>query len=145
MKKWECFVSSVWCGRKTPRSGSAAQSGRSWQCCDPAWLQPFSISFMTKGAPYCILFNSTVFIDAMTWFAFINKTQLLTLCTVLSTDGSDGKESSCNAGDPGSIPGLRRSPGEGNGYPLKYCCLENSMDGRAWRDIVHGITRVGHD
>ena len=42
--------------------------------------------------------------------------------------GSDGKESVCNAGDPGSIPGLGRSPGEGNGYPFQYSCLENAMD-----------------
>ena len=40
--------------------------------------------------------------------------------------GSDGKESACNVGDPGSIPGLGRSPGEGNGYPLQYSCMENS-------------------
>ena len=43
-----------------------------------------------------------------------------------------GKESARNAGDPGSIPGLGRSPGEGNGNPLQYSCLENSMDGRTW-------------
>ena len=42
--------------------------------------------------------------------------------------GSDGKASACNVGDPGSIPGLGRSPGEGNGTPLQYSCLENSMD-----------------
>ena len=42
--------------------------------------------------------------------------------------GSDLKESSCNAGDPSSIPGLGRSPGKGNGYPLQYSCLENSKD-----------------
>ena len=42
--------------------------------------------------------------------------------------GSDDKETACNAGDLGSIPGLGRSPGEGNGYPLQYSCLENSMD-----------------
>ena len=42
--------------------------------------------------------------------------------------GSDGKASACNAGDPGSIPGLGKSPGEGNGNPLQYSCLENSMD-----------------
>ena len=45
--------------------------------------------------------------------------------------GSDGKASVCNAGDPGSIPGLGRSPGEGNGKPLQYSCLENPMDGGA--------------
>ena len=46
--------------------------------------------------------------------------------------GSDGKVSAYNAGDPGSIPGLGRSSGEGNGNPLQYSCLENPMDGGAW-------------
>ena len=46
--------------------------------------------------------------------------------------GSDGKASICNAGDPGLIPGLGRSPGEGNGNPLQYSCLENPMDRGAW-------------
>ena len=51
------------------------------------------------------------------------------------------KESSCNAGDPDSIPRLGRSPGEGNGYPpLQYSCLENSMDRGAWRATIHGVT-----
>ena len=45
--------------------------------------------------------------------------------------GSDGKMSACNAGDPGSIPGSGRSPGEGNGNPLQHSCLENPMDGGA--------------
>jgi len=47
-------------------------------------------------------------------------------------NGSDGKESACNAGDLGLIPELGRSPGEGKGYPLQYSCLENSMDRGAW-------------
>ena len=55
--------------------------------------------------------------------------------------GSDSKESACNAGDPGSIPGSGRSPGEGNGYLHQYSCLENSMDGGAWQDTVHGVTK----
>ena len=46
--------------------------------------------------------------------------------------GSDDKASACNAGDPCSIPGSGRSPGEGNGNPLQYSCLENSMDGGDW-------------
>ena len=46
--------------------------------------------------------------------------------------GSDGKEYTCNVGDLGSIPGLGRSPGEGNGNPLQYHCLENPMDRGAW-------------
>ena len=52
---------------------------------------------------------------------------------------SDGKESACNARDPGSIPGSRRSPGEGNSNPLPYSCLGNPMDGGAWWAPVHDI------
>ena len=60
--------------------------------------------------------------------------------------GSDGKESACNAGDMGLIPGLGRSPGEGNGYPLHYSCPKNSMERRAWQAIQSmGSQRVGHD
>ena len=58
---------------------------------------------------------------------------------------SVGKESACNAGDLGSIPGLGRSSGEGNGNPLQYSCLENPMDRGAWWATVHGAARVGHD
>ena len=54
--------------------------------------------------------------------------------------GSDSKASIYNAGDPGSIPGLGRSPGEGNGNPLQYYCLENPMDRGAWQATVHGVT-----
>ena len=54
---------------------------------------------------------------------------------------SDGKESACKAGDPGSIPGLRRPPGGGQGNPLLYSCLENPMDRGAWRAIVQGIRK----
>ena len=60
--------------------------------------------------------------------------------------GSDGKVSACNAGDLGLIPGSGRSPGEGNGNPLQYSCLENSMDGGTWcRLLSMGSQRVGHD
>ena len=54
---------------------------------------------------------------------------------------SDGKESAYIAGDPGSIPGSGRSPGEGNGYPLLYSCLENPMDRGAWQATVHGVAQ----
>ena len=53
--------------------------------------------------------------------------------------GSDGKESACNVGDRGLIPWLGRSPGEWNGNPLQYSCLENSMDRGTWQAIVHGV------
>ena len=55
--------------------------------------------------------------------------------------GSDGKASAYNAGDLGSIPGSGRSPGKGNGNPLQYSCLENSVDGGAWQATVHGVAK----
>ena len=55
--------------------------------------------------------------------------------------GSDGKASACKVGDPGSIPGSGRSPGEGNGNPLQHSCLENPMDGGAWQATVHGAAK----
>ena len=58
---------------------------------------------------------------------------------------SVGKESTCNAGDLGLIPGSGRSPGEGNGNPLQHPCLENPMNRGAWQATVHGVARVGHD
>ena len=59
--------------------------------------------------------------------------------------GSAGQESACNAGDLGSIPGLGRSPGEGNGNPLLYSCLENPMDEKPGGLQSTGSQRVGHD
>ena len=56
--------------------------------------------------------------------------------------GSDGKASACNVGDPGLIPGSGRSPGEGNGNPLQYSCLENPIDGGAWWATVHGVAEL---
>ena len=55
--------------------------------------------------------------------------------------GSDGKASACNVGDPGSIPESGRFPGEGNGNPLQYSCLENPMGGGAWWAAVHAVTK----
>ena len=53
----------------------------------------------------------------------------------------DGKASACNSGDPGSIPGSGRSPGEGNGHPLQYSCLENSTDRGAWWAAVPEVAK----
>ena len=58
---------------------------------------------------------------------------------------SDSKESACNAQDLGLIPGLGRSPGEGNGYLLQYSCLENAMNRGAWQSTLHGVTKVRHN
>ena len=60
---------------------------------------------------------------------------------LLARSGSDSEASAHNVGDPGSIPGLERSPGEGNGNPLQYSCLEKSMDGGAWWARVHGVAK----
>ena len=59
--------------------------------------------------------------------------------------GSDRNESACNARDPGLIPGSGRSPGEGNGHPHQYSCLENSMDRGAWRVTVHALAANAHN
>ena len=59
--------------------------------------------------------------------------------------GSDGKESACSAEDPGLIPGSGRSPGEGNGYPLQYSCLETLVDKGVWWATFQGLPKVAHD
>ena len=70
---------------------------------------------------------------------------MVTTLTVFNSmdfpSGAYGKESACNARDPGSIPGLGRSPGEGHGNPLQYACLENSMDRGPWWATVHEVTK----
>ena len=67
---------------------------------------------------------------------------LISLAHILGFPGSSsGKESTCNVGDLGLVPDLGRSPGEGNGNPLQYSCLENSMDGGAWQATVLGLAK----
>ena len=70
-------------------------------------------------------------------------TKKIRACPLLgdSLCGSDGKESVCNAGDVGSVPGSGRTPGEGNGNPLQYSCLEKPMDRGTWWATVHGVTK----
>ena len=59
--------------------------------------------------------------------------------------GLDGKISTCNEGELGSVPGSKRSPGEGNGNPLQYSCLENPIDMEPGSLQVQGVERIGHD
>ena len=68
-----------------------------------------------------------------------SSTMLQLIFTLSFPGGSEVKASACNEGDPGLIPGLRRSPGEGNGNPLQYTCLENPRDGGAWWAAVYGV------
>ena len=72
---------------------------------------------------------------SINWFILTNTDFLV------ASHGSDGKETACNAEDLGSIPGVGRSPGEGNGNLLQYSCLENSMDTGAWQVTTHGVTK----
>ena len=69
----------------------------------------------------------------------------LLICAAGFPGGSDSKESACNSGDPSLIPGLERSPGEGNGHSLHYSCLKNSSDRRAWWATVLGVARIRQD
>ena len=71
---------------------------------------------------------------------FINRA--LHKPSFVSPGGSDGKKSACNAGDLGSIPELGRSPGEWNGYPFQYSCVENPMDRATWWATVHGVQEL---
>ena len=70
----------------------------------------------------------------------VHSRRVLKICRDLS--GSSGKESTCNAGDVGSIPGLERSPGGGNGNPLQFSGLRIPMDRGAWWATVHGVHKV---
>ena len=74
------------------------------------------------------------------WEAMVTLERRVTLYRRLPYS-SDDKESACNAGDLGLIPGSGRSPGEGNGNPLQYSCLENPIDRGAWWATVHGVTK----
>ena len=89
----------------------------------------------------------STFVAIQLWDLLISAHRVFNTVTQHSTFyglpcGSAGKESVCNAGDPGSIPVLGRSPGEGNENPLKHTSLENPMDRRAWQATVHGITKI---
>ena len=66
---------------------------------------------------------------------------LLPWCLMGFPGGSDGKESTCNEGDLGSIPGSVRSPGERKSYPVQSSCRENFMDRGAWQATVHGVAK----
>ena len=78
----------------------------------------------------------------LTFLSNIPNVFFTILCHFLDLSGSSGgKESVCNAGDPGSIPGSGRSPRQGNGNPLQYSYLKNPMDRGAWRATVHQVTK----
>ena len=93
-----------------------------------------------EAAPQIALRNcSKGAVGGKSIYKVLVKTEFSTICSLVS------KESASNAGDPSLIPRSGRSPGEGNGNPLQYSCLENPMDKGAWQVTVHGVARVEHD
>ena len=101
-----------------------ARTGRGSQFCQ-SWDSECSLP---NGLHFTLIFVMHPMVRHYTLTLF----DVLFTQRVQSLGGSEGKESACNAGDPGLIPGFRRSPGEGNGDPLQYSCLENSMNRGAW-------------
>ena len=86
--------------------------------------------------------NCLVLRSHTTWPVGLSIQVLLDSMVIVGFPGGlDGKESTCSVGDRGLIPGLGRSPGEGNGNRLQYSCLENSMDRRPSWAAVHGVTK----
>ena len=112
-----------------------------------AYNSPFSFLSVVYSLPFPKCPSSTIHL-ACSYLSFQLCSNVATFANSAKpsfTGGSDGKESACHAGDPGVIPGLGRSPGEGNGYPLPYFCLEKSVDRGAWWAIVMKSQRVKHD
>ena len=106
-------------GRGRGSHGCKRRAGRGASCGRGEWFMPHVEGVSRGDSPICIA-----------------------LLTIWGFPGdSDGKESACDAGDLGSVPGLGRSPGGGHGNPLQYTCMENPMDRGAWRARVHGLTK----
>ena len=92
--------------------------------------------------PYCCLYWQVSHLGSPKYFRGQNKLSgSVRVQGGLPWGGSDSKESACNVGNLGSIPGSGRSPGERNGYSCQYCCLENSMDRGAWWATVYGVAK----
>ena len=103
----------------------------------PSFVFPIEIY-----AGFCSISHRVLFPKLCDVNPSYEHTHIHSLSTIMGfPGGSDSKESACNAGDPTSMPGSGRSPGGGNGNPLQYSCLENSMDRGAWQAIVHGVAK----
>ena len=126
---------------------------------EQSWCRGCFAIKWTAGCVILILSTSLSFCDSVSmasWLSwptlyswarnqFLHLDVSIEMLNLPSTEGfpgsSDGKESACNAGDQGSIPGLGRSPGEGSGNPLQYSCLENPLDRGALWATVHGVAK----
>ena len=133
-------------------SSVVAHSGTSalWQALSQSSLFR-AVSWDNEGGKYwktegclvgAILYGAWLQRDAVNFFFFLAGIyKPVTRINGLPSWLRISQESTCNAGDLGSIPELGRSPGEGNGYPLQYFCLENSTDRGAWQTTVHRVTK----
>ena len=111
---------------------------RKWWTCKISWKKIIRLN-VGHGE------SDIHFLENVPFFENINKSYICIECIRGFPGGSDGKESACNVGDSGLIPGLGKSPGEGNRNPLQCSCLENPMDSGAWQATVHGVARSQHD
>ena len=110
----------------------------------PGQWHVFAFSVVYFKAPIvCLLFflNMAEFYPLEICLVFIQQIFIQPLVCMGFTGGSHSKESICNVGDLGSIPGLGKSPRGGHGNPLQHSCLENSMDRGAWWAAVHGVAK----
>ena len=107
----------------------------------------WSITVIKLNEAYIPGVNSTCSCYSIhsSWIQFANILLRIFASVLGFPSGSVGKNLTANAGDLGSIPGLGRSLGEGNGNPLQYSCLENPMNRGAWQARVHGVIRVKHN
>ena len=113
--------------------------------CIPALTDGFFVClfvFLTTSVTWEAQLGIRVGKNSRSFFFFFSWTPRLQITPlVASFKDSDGKASVYNAGNSGSIPGSGRSPGEGNGNPLQYYCLENPMDRGAWQATAHGVAK----
>ena len=132
--------------------GSSLPGDQTWVSCTAARLFIIWATREAQYSPYdtliCLsLFFLLVLIMSQKIREYQGAVLSLTPChhkrgTLNNESGAEGKESACNVGDLGLIPGSGRSPVEGNGFPLHYSCLENRMDRGAWQVTVHGVAKI---
>ena len=104
------------------------------------WLQMRILQYGPISVKlFIIRFLVNLTLSVITFFGSFFKIMILNILDF--PGGSDRKVSAYNAGDLGSIPGSGRFPGEGNGNPLQYSCLENPMDGGTWQATAHGVAK----
>ena len=137
MRRTDSFEKTLMLGKNKGRRGRGQQEGWDGWMVSPTqwtWVWVNSVSWHWTGRPGMLYLTGSPRVRH-DWATELN-------CNIFEgfPGGSDGKESACNAQDLGSIPGLRRSTGEGHGNPLLYSCLENSKNRGAWWATVHGVT-----